>query len=186
MKIAILGTRGIPNNHGGFEQFAEYLSQHLAKKGHSVFVYNSHSHPYQKSKWNGVNIVHKKDPEDKIGTAGQFIYDFNCIIDSRKRDFDVILQLGYTSSSIWGWLLPNKPIVITNMDGLEWKRSKYSKPVRRFLKYAEKLAINTSDYLVADSLGIQSFLKNKYQKESEYIAYGAELFSEASEKVIKQ
>ena len=51
-------------------------------------------------------IIHCKDPEHIIGTVGQFIYDLNCILDSRKRDFDVILQLGYTSSSIWSWLLP--------------------------------------------------------------------------------
>ena len=179
MKIAILGTRGIPNNHGGFEQFAEYLSQYLVNNGHNVFVYNSHSHPYQDSSWNGVQIIHKNDPENSIGTIGQFIYDFNCIIDSRKRGFDVILQLGYTSSSIWGWLLPKKSIIITNMDGLEWKRSKYSPPVQKFLKYAEKLAVKTSDYLVADSLGIQKYLDEKYDKKSEYIAYGAELYSES-------
>jgi hypothetical protein len=48
LKIAIIGTRGIPNNHGGFEQFAEYLSVGLVDKGHDVFVYNSHNHPYKK------------------------------------------------------------------------------------------------------------------------------------------
>lgn len=173
MRIALLGTRGIPNNHGGFEQFAEYLSKLLVQNGHEVYVYNSHTHPYQENRWEGVNIVHKYDPEDQIGTVGQFIYDFNCISDSRKRNFDVILQLGYTSSSIWGWLLPKKSTIVTNMDGLEWKRSKYSKPVRRFLKYAEKLAINTSDYLISDSLGIQSYLEKTYKVQSEYIAYGA-------------
>ena len=81
MKIAILGTRGIPNNHGGFEQFAEYLSQYLVQKKHEVYVYNSSSHPYQDKLWNGVNILHKKDPENTIGTVGQFIYDFNCILE---------------------------------------------------------------------------------------------------------
>jgi glycosyltransferase involved in cell wall biosynthesis len=186
MKIAILGTRGIPNNHGGFEQFAEYLSKYLAEKGHQVFVYNSHSHPYQKKLWNGVNIIHCKDPEDRIGTVGQFIYDLNCIIDSRKRNFNLILQLGYTSSSIWGWLLPKKAVIVTNMDGLEWKRSKYSKPVRSFLKIAENLAIKTSDYLVADSIGIQKYLKDKYKKQSEYIAYGAELFQNPNENVLRE
>ena len=176
MKIGILGTRGIPNNHGGFEQFAEYLSRYLAKMGHDVYVYNSHSHPYQEKLWEGVHIIHMFDPEDKIGTVGQFIYDFNCILDSRKRAFDVLLQLGYTSSSIWGWLLPKNQIIVSNMDGLEWKRSKYNPTVRKFLKYAEKLAINTSDYLVSDSLGIQLYLKEEYNKSSEYIAYGAEFF----------
>lgn len=185
MKIAILGTRGIPNNHGGFEQFAEYLSQYLADKGHDVFVYNSHTHPYQKKLWNGVNIIHCKDPEDRIGTAGQFVYDFNCILDSRKRNFDVILQLGYTSSSVWGWLLPKKSVIVTNMDGLEWKRSKYSKPVREFLKIAERLAIQTSNFLVADSIGIKQYLEEKYSKQSEYIAYGAELFKTPNLEVLK-
>jgi superfamily II DNA/RNA helicase len=124
MRIAILGTRGIPNFYGGFEQFAQYLSEDLVKKDHEVYVYNSHTHPYQKSEWNGVNIIHCKDPENIIGTAGQFIYDLNCILDSRKRNFDVILQLGYATTSIWFWLLPKKAVVITNMDGLEWRRSR--------------------------------------------------------------
>ncbi|GAA3565959.1 DUF1972 domain-containing protein [Snuella lapsa] len=184
MKIAILGTRGIPNNHGGFEQFAEYLSVYLSNKGHEVYVYNSHSHPYQEKVWNGVQIIHKYDPEDKIGTPGQFIYDFNCILDSRKRKFDVILQLGYTSSSVWGWMLPSRSIVVTNMDGLEWKRSKYSKPVQKFLKYAERLAIKTSDYFVSDSIGIEKYLTDKYEVNSEYIAYGANIFSSPDESVL--
>ena len=184
MKIAILGTRGIPNNHGGFEQFAEYLSKYLIDQNHKVYVYNSSTHPYQQKTWNGVNIIHCKDFENRIGTAGQFIYDFNCILDSRKRDFDIILQLGYTSSSIWGWLLPKETVVATNMDGLEWKRSKYSKPVRKFLKIAERLAIKYSDFLVADSIGIQDYLKEEYKKESEYIAYGAEIFENPNLEVL--
>ena len=186
MKIGILGTRGIPNYHGGFEQFAEFFSVYMASKNHEVYVYNSHDHPYQETTWKGVNILHKKDPEKKIGTAGQFIYDLNCILDIRNREFDVVLQLGYTSSSVWGWLLPKKTTIITNMDGLEWKRSKYSKPVQRFLKFAEKLAIKTSDYLISDSLGIQEYLKETYHKDSEYIAYGAELFNGPSEQVLKE
>lgn len=184
MKIAIIGTRGIPNYHGGFEQFAEYFSQYLVEKGHDVYVYNSHNHPFQERIWKGVHIIHKKDPENKLGTAGQFFYDLNCIRDSRKRNYDIILQCGYTSSSIWGKLLPKKTVIVTNMDGLEWKRSKYSKPVRRFLKYAEKLAIHTSDYLISDSLGIQSYIEKTYKEQSEYIAYGAESFLKPVEDVI--
>ena len=101
MKIAIVGTRGIPNHYGGFEQFAQYLSLGLLNRGCEVWVYNSRLHPYQQNTWKSVNIIHCKDPEDKIGTAGQFIYDLNCILDSRKRSFDVILQLGYASSALW-------------------------------------------------------------------------------------
>ncbi|NMH28382.1 DUF1972 domain-containing protein [Flavobacterium silvaticum] len=176
MKIAIIGTRGIPNYYGGFEQFAEFFSVYLVEKGHEVYVYNSHNHAYQEKTFHGVRIIHQNDPEHKLGTFGQFIYDFNCIRDSRKRNFDIILQLGYTSNSIWFFLLPKKPISITNMDGLEWKRSKYSAPVRQFLKFAERLAAISSDYLVADSLGIQKSLKKRYGKDSTYIAYGAHPF----------
>jgi glycosyltransferase involved in cell wall biosynthesis len=186
MKIGILGTRGIPNNHGGFEQFAEYFSIYLASKNHEVYVYNSHDHPFQDKNFKGVNIIHCYDPEYKVGTAGQFIYDLNCIRDSRKRKFDVLLQLGYTSNSIWYRLLPKTPIIITNMDGMEWKRSKYSKKVRRFLKTAERLAVKSSDYLIADSIGIQDYLMTTYKKESEFIAYGATVFNSASDEVLSK
>lgn len=177
MRIGILGTRGIPNQYGGFEQFAEFLSVDLVNKGHEVWVYNSHQHSHQENTFKGVNIIHCYDPEKKVGTVGQFIYDFNCIIDSRKRRFDILLQLGYTSSSIWRSLLSNNQVIITNMDGLEWKRSKYSKAVQYFLKRAESWAVRSSDYLVADSIGIQSYLKKKYKKRSYYIPYGADVFS---------
>ncbi len=184
MKIAILGTRGIPNYYGGFEQFAEFFSVYLADRGHEVYVYNSHNHPYQQKTFNGVNILHQNDPEHKMGTFGQFIYDYNCIIDSRKRHFDIILQLGYTSNSIWFFLLPKKPVIITNMDGIEWKRTKYSRPVQQFLKFAERLAAISSDHLISDSLGIQKFLMKRYNKESTYIAYGAHPFDKPDESVL--
>jgi glycosyltransferase involved in cell wall biosynthesis len=185
MKIAILGTRGIPNYYGGFEQCAEYLALGLVKRGFELIVYNSHNHPYQEKEWNGVQIVHCYDPEHKLGTAGQFIYDLNCILDVRKRKCDIILQLGYTSSSIWGWLMPKKAVITTNMDGLEWKRTKYSEKVKKFLRYAESLGVKYSDYLVSDSIGIQNYLKETYNAVSVYIAYGATLFENNDVSVLK-
>jgi len=178
LKIAILGTRGIPNHYGGFEHISEYVSEGLVQRGHSVTVYNSHNHPYQESSWNGVEIRHCYDPEYLIGSPGQFVYDFNCLRDAQKRNFDVVLIMGYTSSSVWGKLYPTESTIITNMDGLEWKRSKYSKNVQRFLKYAEKLAVKYSHFYISDSLVIKSYLGDKYQINSKYIPYGADLFSE--------
>jgi glycosyltransferase involved in cell wall biosynthesis len=178
LKIAILGTRGIPNNYGGFEHISEYVSAGLVKRGHSVTVYNSHNHLYKENTWNGVDIVHCYDPEYIIGTAGQFLYDFNCIMDARRRKFDVLIIMGYTSSSVWGSLYPEGSAIITNMDGLEWKRSKYAKPVQRFLKYAEKLAVKHSQYYISDSMVIKSYLADKYGINSKYIPYGADLFTE--------
>lgn len=183
MKIAILGTRGIPNNYGGFEQFAEYLSVGLVQRGHDVTVYNSHSHPYQEKEFKGVNIKHIYDPENLIGTAGQFIYDLLCILDTRKQDYDIILQLGYTSSSIFFDLNPSKSIVVTNMDGLEWKRTKYSVKVQKFLQWAESLAVKKSDALISDSIGIQNYLQQKYTVNSTYIPYGSHAVTEYDESV---
>jgi glycosyltransferase involved in cell wall biosynthesis len=186
LKIGILSTRGIPNHYGGFEQLAEYLSIGLVEKGHEVIVYNSRLHPFKKEKWNEVSLVHCYDPEDKIGSAGQFIYDFNCLIDARNRNFDVLLILGYTSISVWKAIFPSAPVIIFNMDGMEWIRCKYSNSVKRFLLYAEKLAINAGDYFIADSIAIQSYLTQKYGLLPGYIAYGAEIREDQDENILAQ
>ena len=79
MKIAILGTRGIPNNYGGFEQCAEHLSVGLVAKGHNVTVYSPYFHPYKEDTYKGVNIIRKQSPQHLIGnSASNFIYDFLC------------------------------------------------------------------------------------------------------------
>lgn len=178
-RIAIMGTRGIPNHYGGFEQLAEYLAPGLVQAGYEVTVYNSHNHPCREKEWKGVKIRHCYDPEYMLGSAGQFIYDLNCLIDARRQHFDVILQLGYTSSAIWGWLFPSGSTVIYNLDGMEWQRSKYSPRVRKFLLYAEKLAVKYSHFFIADNPVIQNYFRAKYHIHAEYIAYGAELFGTA-------
>ncbi|HET6254277.1 MAG TPA: DUF1972 domain-containing protein [Puia sp.] len=175
MKIGILGTRGIPNTYGGFEQFAQYLSVGLVRRGHSVWVYNSSNHPYREKDWRGVRIIHCSDWENRIGTAGQFVYDYNCLMDARRREFDVLLQLGYTSNSIFHSIWPGKALNVINMDGLEWKRTKYSPMVRKFLLRAEKWAARHAHVLVADSLGIRDYIEKKYRRPATYIPYGADL-----------
>ena len=176
MKIGIIGTRGIPNQYGGFEQFTEFIAPALVERGQEVVVYNSSLHPYKEHYFKGVQLIQKNDPENRLGTVGQFIYDLNCIRDCKKRNFDIILQLGYTSSSVWSFLLPKRSIIVTNMDGLEWKRSKYSRSVQNFLKYAEKWAAINSDQLIADSKGIEQYLLEKYHRPSFFIPYGARIF----------
>jgi len=186
MKIGILGSRGIPNRYGGFEQFAEFLSVGLVNMGAEVWVYCSGSHPNKTEEWNGVNLIYCSDPEDKLGTAGQFIYDLNCIHDSRRRNYDIIYQLGYTSNSVWHRRLPKKPVIVTNMDGLEWKRSKYKRPVQKFLKYAEKLAVHSSDLLVADSEAIQKYLGKEYGRNAHFLPYGAEIFEKPDKSMLRK
>ena len=99
MKIAFVSTRGIPNNYGGFEQFAEYISVGLARRGHDVTVYSPHFHPYKESEYKGVRIKHIHSPEQWIGSSiGSFFYDFKCLKNALKEgDYDIIYEAGYTS-----------------------------------------------------------------------------------------
>jgi glycosyltransferase involved in cell wall biosynthesis len=174
LSIAILGTRGIPNQYGGYEACAQELGVRLAERGHEVFVYTVNHHPMKETEWMGMKRVLIRDPL-KLGTFGQFVYDMRSNLHSRKHKIDIVLHLGYTSDSVWLWLWPKKSIHITNMDGQEWKRAKFSPGVRNFLKYAEKLAAKGSNWLVADSRPIESYLLEKYRKPVRYIAYGAEI-----------
>jgi glycosyltransferase involved in cell wall biosynthesis len=179
LKIGILGSRGIPNNYGGFEECAQQIAVRLVKMGHTVCVYNSHNHPYSSKEYQGVELIHKYDPEPRLGSFGQFIYDLNCLVDARKRGFDIILFLGYTSSSIWQklGLAPKGATVITNMDGLEWQRQKYNSRVKTFLRLAESWAAQKSHLLIADAARIKNYLEQKYAAQTVHIAYGAKVFN---------
>ena len=101
MKIAILGTRGIPNNYGGFEQCAEYLSVGLVAKGHDVSIYNPNFHSYKESSFKLLKIIRKESPQQIFGhSISNFIYDYFCLKDAVKKDFDIILELGLITSSL--------------------------------------------------------------------------------------
>lgn len=87
MKIAFVSVRGIPNNYGGFEQFAEYISVGLVKRGHEVTVYSPSYHPYKDDEYKGVKIKHICSQETWIGgRLGSFLYDFISLKDALKRD----------------------------------------------------------------------------------------------------
>jgi glycosyltransferase involved in cell wall biosynthesis len=172
MRIAILGTRGIPNRYGGFEQISETLAGGLVARGHQVTVYCPHHHPCADDVWNGIRRIQCHDPEH-LRTFGQFIYDLNCIKHARSEGFDAWLFMGYTSSSVWARWFPKTSAILSNMDGLEWRRSKYAAPVRRFLRYAEKLAVKHSKGHIADSPVIKEWLQERYGIDSRYIPYGA-------------
>lgn len=181
MKIAFISTRGIPNNYGGFEQFAEYISVGLAARGHEVVVYSPHFHPYKEDSYKGVRIKHIYSPETWMGSSvGSFFYDFASLKDALKREnFDIIYEAGYTSivpAYIWFDVKNIKyPIFTTNMDGLEYKRTKFNKWVRKFVFWEERTTVKHSHYLIADNMGIHDYYKEKYGKESRFLAYGADI-----------
>lgn len=192
MKIAFISVRGIPNNYGGFEQFTEYISVGLVARGHDVTVYSPHYHPYKDNEYKGVRIKHVYSPEHWIGgSVGSFFYDYASLKDAlRKEDFDIIYEAGYTSI-IPAYIRFNvknvtKPIFVTNMDGLEYKRTKFNKWVRKFVFWEEKMAVKHSHYLIADNMGIRDYYKEKYGRESKFLAYGADIHDDYDEAVLQE
>lgn len=192
MKIAFISTRGIPNNYGGFEQFAEYISVGLVERGHEVVVYSPHFHPYKEDTYKGVRIKHIYSPEPWMGSSvGSFFYDFASLKDALKKEkFDIIYEAGYTSivpAYIWFNVRKIKyPIFTTNMDGLEYKRTKFNKWVQKFIFWEEKMTVKHSHYLIADNMGIHDYYKEKYGKESKFLAYGADIHDNYNEEFLKE
>ncbi len=188
MKIAILGTRGIPNNYGGFEQCAEYLSVGLAERGHEITVYSPSFHPYKKKRFKGVNIIKKPSPQYFFGhSASNFIYDYLCLRDAVDKDFDIIIELGLITSALSIIFCRHKgKLIATNIDGLEWKRSKWNVTIQHITRLLEKYGIRFSDYLISDNKAIQNYIKNEYQRDSECIAYGATEINEPNKEYLSQ
>lgn len=192
MKIAFVSTRGIPNNYGGFEQFAEYISVGLAERGHSVTVYSHHYHPFKKSEYKGVRIKHIYSPELWMGgSVGSFFYDYACLKDAlRNENFDIIYEAGYTSI-IPAYIRFNVkrikyPLFTTNMDGLEYKRTKFNPIVRKFVLWEEKMAVKHSHFLIADNMGIHNYYKEKYGRDSKVLAYGANVYDDYDASLLKE
>lgn len=185
MKIAILGTRGIPNAYGGFEQFAEYLSVGLVARGHSVTVYNASFHEYARDTFKGVAIRKIFNPEKHVGASANFIYDFFCLRDALNNNFDIIYELGYHSNAPSYYLLgKNSPVVVTNMDGIEWKRAKWSAFTQKLIRKLENIAVKKSDYLLSDNPAIRNYYLENFGKDSFYIPYGAEIVNNFDESIL--
>lgn len=174
MKIAILGTRGIPNNYGGPEANAEFMAPIFLRMGHEVTVYSPDEHPYRSAEWNGVRIRHVFNRESRLGIWGTLAYDFLCLRDAARGDFDILLELGYVPVAIFYPLFGRRRgRLVTNMDGLEWKRSKWNWLLQRFAELTERLGARHSDAMIADNEAIREYLRDKYGLDSTFIPYGA-------------
>ena len=174
MKIAITGTKGIPNRYGGYEQFAEFLATGLVARGHEVMVYNPSFHPYKNTDYKGVKIVSKLNPEKIIGPAANILYDYLCLRDAIRRRHDVVLECGYASAVPALSLLDHRGTrIITHLDGMEWQRPKWTRLTRAFIKYTEYRITRLSEHLVCDHENIARYYKQRYSLSPVCIKYGA-------------
>lgn len=176
MRIAITGTRGIPNRYGGFERFAEKLASGLAGMGHEILVYNPHYHPYEDKVWCGAHIRKKRSRERLLGSGGNLLYDLSCMRDAIRLEVDVILECGYASAAPWYPFLRRGMVkLLTHMDGMEWQRAKWNWPGRSLFRLAERMAVRYSDAIVCDHPAIAGYYARNFRVTPGMIPYGAEL-----------
>lgn len=173
MKIGLLGTRGIPNRYGGFEEFAEQVSRYWADAGHEVFVYCELKPRLELFKYVRVQQVFVQS-NGPLG-SGQLLYDLRCTLDAIARNLDIIYHAGYATSVLGNSFLKFKlrGKLIYNMDGMEWKRSKFNFVTRSFIRLLEWMAVKSGAQLIADNKGIQNYLFDTYNVRAVLIEYGA-------------
>jgi glycosyltransferase involved in cell wall biosynthesis len=174
MRLAILGTRGIPARYGGFETFAEQLSIHLAARGIDVTVFCPSTSSRPDECYRGVTLRFIKSPT--VGGFTEVLWDAKCFWAAR-RGFDVVYMLGVGAAfAAWIPRLHGTPVWI-NSDGLEWKRSKWSVLQRAYLAVAEILSTFFASRVIADAAAIERYLRAHYPflKSVSTIAYGAEI-----------
>jgi glycosyltransferase involved in cell wall biosynthesis len=173
MDVLILGTRGIPAGHGGFETFAENLALYLTSKGHSVTVYCQSAQPplVREDSWNGIQRIHIYGVPNPYGTIR---FDLAAAWDALSRP-GVVLTLGYNTAvfSVLYRLCGRTSLM--NMDGLEWKREKWSRLQRLWLRFNEYAGAKLSNHLVADHPAIGLHLQKHVSADKiTVIAYGAD------------
>ncbi len=174
--IAIIGSRGIPNNYGGFEEFTEILSKQLVERGYDIHV--SCEHPGEKNRmetYNGVNLFYfpLKHPKSSIlGMVYEIVYDIYSLFVASMRA-DQVYMLGYSAAMFFFIPTLFGRTLYLNPDGLEWKRAKFNSMVKKLLMINEKMGAFWADRIVADSQGIKEYYDEKYDIKSSFIAYGA-------------
>lgn len=172
MKVAIIGTVGVPANYGGFETLVEQLIKHTSSEDIQYKIYCSgKSYPDHRWVYNGACVEYVGLNANGIQSIP---YDILSLIKA-NRDSDCILILGVSGCSFLPVfrLFSHKRLVI-NIDGLEHKREKWNKYARWILKFSEKQAIKYGDVIVTDNKGITDYVREEYGKDSELIAYGGD------------
>ncbi len=170
MHIAILGTRGIPANYGGFETFAEELSTRLAARGHKVTVYCRERQAFRE--YRGVHLVYLPTIHHKY--LDTIAHTFLSSLDLVVRRADVALYCN-AANAIFTILprLTRIPVAL-NVDGIERKRRKWNALAKAWYRMSEYLSTLLPHKFVSDAEAIREYYKQTYGKDSVFIPYGAD------------
>jgi glycosyltransferase involved in cell wall biosynthesis len=187
-ELVILGIRGVPASHGGFETFAECLSLYLVKRGWDVTVYcqvDPGQEPPINDTWEGINRIFVAT--SIRGAGGTVQFDWRSVIDAARRRSRLVLTLGY-NTALFSLMLRVRGIRnVMNMDGIEWSRAKWGKAARVWLWMNERFGCWFADHLIADHPRIADHLASRVSRAKiSTIAYGSrEIATSDSERLAR-
>jgi glycosyltransferase involved in cell wall biosynthesis len=174
MKIALLGTRGIPASYSGFETCVEQLGQRLVERGHEVTVYcRKHHITYPDDTYLGMRLV--KLPTITNKYLDTILHSFLSSLHALTQRYDVALYFIAGNSPV-SWiprLVGTKTLL--NVDGLDWKRDKWPWAAKKYIQFAEYLATILPNGYLTDSHVVQEYYENIYGSQPPYIPYGSEV-----------
>ncbi len=172
VRLALVGTRGIPARYGGFETFAEELSVRLVERGIDVTVYCEGRPQWAPELYRGVRLSYL--PAIQAGAVSPILSDALALWQARSK-FDVVYVLGYAAPMFF-WLprLFGRQLWV-NMDGLEWARTKWGFLGRLYIKTMERIAVRMANMVIADAKAIKRSLLSRHPQMApcSVIAYGA-------------
>jgi glycosyltransferase involved in cell wall biosynthesis len=172
-KIAIIGTAGVPARYGGFETLAHHLVIQWVDKFDVTVYCSKEVYPEKNSvkEWNKAKLVYLPFSANGVQSI---IYDIVSIIHALFYA-DVLLVLGVSGCVLVPFIkIFTKKNIVVHIDGLEWKRNKWARPIQKFLKFSERLAVKYSDADVADNEAIKQYTAQEYGSLSYQIEYGAD------------
>lgn len=171
-KVVVVGTVGIPACYGGFESLVENLTRYKSQDVQYTVFCSSSYYKNKIDKHNDANLIYLPMKANGIQSIP---YDIFSLIISLFMKPDVILILGVSGCIFLPLVrLLSDAKIITNIDGLEWRRDKWGAIAKYFLKLSEKLAIKFSDVVVTDNKGISDYVLEEYKSKSVTIAYGGD------------
>lgn len=172
--LRILGTRGVPASHGGFETFAERLALYLVGRGWRVVVYcqTQGSGPITTDSWRGIE--RRNVPVADGGPKGTIVFDWKATCDA-AREGQLCLTLGYNTAVFCLLLRLRQVPNVINMDGIEWRRQKWGRWAKLWFWLNDWAGSWLGDHLVADNPGIASHLQTRVsERKISTIPYGAD------------
>jgi glycosyltransferase involved in cell wall biosynthesis len=177
--LRILGIRGLPASHGGFETFAEYLAIYLLARGWRVTVYcqQDGSGPVFEDTWQDIHRVHI--PVSQKGPKGTIVFDWKATVDAAQHG-ELCLTLGYNTAVFCGVLRANGVPNLINMDGIEWARAKWGRGAKTWFWLNDWAGCWLGNHLIADHPEIKRHLASRVSEEKiALIPYGAERIQSA-------